>query len=128
MSLYVSLSHQLVVEHHECIVSLYVSIKCYFIRGESLKWPTYPNPNLIGRKKNNITPQLVLSKINNGNFDNNYTNIIISSNSINNNNNPFPPEQNPKGNIKYTKVLVEDPINNRNIILKLAKKQKGAYV
>lgn len=82
-------------------------------------------PILIG-EKNNITPQLVLSEIINGNFDNNYTNIIISSNSNNNNNKPSPPEQ--KGDIKYTKVLVEDPFNNRNIVLKLAKKQKGAYM
>jgi len=28
----------------------------------------------------------------------------------------------------YTKILVEDPYNNRNIILKLTKRQKGVYV
>ena len=32
----------------------------------------------------------------------------------------------PKNN--YVKVLVEDPYNNRDIILKLTKKQKGVYV
>ena len=84
-------------------------------------------PYLIG-EKNNIAPQLVLSKIINGNFDNNYTNIIISSNSNNNNNKPSPSGQSPRDDIKYTKVIVEDPFNNRNIILKLAKKQKGAYM
>ena len=29
---------------------------------------------------------------------------------------------------KYTKILVEDFYNNRNIIAKLAKKQKGVYI
>jgi len=32
------------------------------------------------------------------------------------------------GNARYVKVLVEDPYNNRDIILKLTKKQKGVYV
>lgn len=33
-----------------------------------------------------------------------------------------------KAENNYVKVLVEDPYNNRDIILKLTKKQKGVYV
>ena len=33
-----------------------------------------------------------------------------------------------KSKNKYVKILVEDPYNNRDIILKLTKKQKGVYV
>ena len=29
---------------------------------------------------------------------------------------------------KYVKILVNDPFNNRDIILKVTKKQKGVYV
>jgi hypothetical protein len=29
---------------------------------------------------------------------------------------------------KYVKVLVKDPFNNRDLILKLTKKQKGVYL
>jgi len=29
---------------------------------------------------------------------------------------------------KYTKVIIEDPYNNRDIIARVAKKQKGVYV
>lgn len=42
-----------------------------------------------------------------------------------NNNNPKNNHDEPS---KYTKVLVKDPYNNRNIILKMTKKQKGVYV
>ena len=43
-----------------------------------------------------------------------------------NNNNKGNKDFKPKG--KYVKVLVEDPYNNRDIILKITKKQKGVYV
>jgi hypothetical protein len=34
--------------------------------------------------------------------------------------------KNPK--FKYVKVLVKDPYNNRDVLLKLTKKQKGVYI
>lgn len=37
-------------------------------------------------------------------------------------------DKNLKGKHKYTKILVDDPFNNRDIILKVTKKQKGVYV
>ena len=55
------------------------------------------------------------------------TNIVIDNNNfvktdINNNNGDKKPKHN------YIKVLVENPFNNRDIILKVAKKQKGVYL
>ena len=47
---------------------------------------------------------------------------IRIGNGNNNDNKEFKPKQ------KYVKILVEDPYNNRDIILKVAKKQKGVYV
>lgn len=53
----------------------------------------------------------------------NSINITDDGNSTNNNNN------NNKEKIpKYTKVFIENPFDNRNIILKIAKNQKGVYV
>lgn len=52
--------------------------------------------------------------------DNN--NFVIIGNNNNNNNGDKKPKHN------YVKVLVEDPFNNRDIILKVAKKQKGVYL
>uniref|UniRef100_UPI0030E55F11 hypothetical protein n=1 Tax=Dematophora necatrix TaxID=2751867 RepID=UPI0030E55F11 len=53
-----------------------------------------------------------------GKNDNNL--ILITSNNK--------PEGNkdPKG--KYVKIVVKDPYNNRDIILKVSKKQKGVYI
>jgi cytochrome c oxidase subunit 1 len=48
--------------------------------------------------------------------------VIGNKNSKFNNNKTFKP------NNRYIKVLVEDPYNNRDIILKVTKKQKGVYV
>jgi hypothetical protein len=46
------------------------------------------------------------------------------------NNKNFKPNspQGGKGQDKYVKILVEDPYNNRDIILKMTKKQKGVYI
>lgn len=51
--------------------------------------------------------------------DNN--NMIIS-----NNNNDNKEKENNK--FKYTKIIVENPYNNRDTILKITKKQKGVYI
>ena len=45
----------------------------------------------------------------------------------NENNNPHNRENDGKKH-KYVKVLVDDPYDNRDIILKVTKKQKGVYV
>lgn len=73
------------------------------------------------KKKNNIfnfksLPSLKTEKVNN---DNN--NFLTGNNNDGNNN-----FNNPK--YRYVKVLVNDPFNNRDIILKVTKKQKGVYV
>lgn len=54
---------------------------------------------------------------------NNNNNITIGNN---NNNNDNKNVQDSK--YKYVKLLVNDPFNNRDIILKVTKKQKGVYV
>jgi len=64
-------------------------------------------------------PSLKTEKVYN---DNN--NIIITGN--NNNNDDNKNSNQPK--YKYVKILVNDPFNNRNIILKVTKKQKGVYI
>lgn len=55
------------------------------------------------------------------NMVNDNKNLVIIANNNNNDGN-----QKPKH--KYVKVLVEDPFNNRDIILKVTKKQKGVYI
>jgi GIY-YIG catalytic domain/NUMOD1 domain len=68
-----------------------------------------------------------------GNKDNNDSpgisecnNEKVSSNPNNENNNYK--HKNDKEKHPYVKVLVDDPYNNRDIILKITKKQKGVYV
>lgn len=63
-------------------------------------------------------PSLNKDKVNS---DNN--NILIAGN---NNNDGNQNSKDPK--YKYVKILVKDPFNNRDIILKVTKKQKGVYV
>ena len=46
-----------------------------------------------------------------------YNDIIIGGGNNNNN-----------SKYKYTKILVDDPFNNRDIILRVTKKQKGVYI
>jgi hypothetical protein len=60
-----------------------------------------------------------LVSVNNEINDNN--NMIIS-----NNNNDNKEKENNK--FKYTKIIVENPYNNRDTILKITKKQKGVYI
>ena len=72
------------------------------------------NANMLNVKWN-LSPTLLYrrySTINNTEEDNN----------INKDNKDFKPKY------KYVKILVEDPYNNRNIILNITKKQKGIYV
>jgi len=66
-----------------------------------------------------------LVSVNNEINDNN--NMIISNN---NNDNKEKDEEKAKENnkFKYTKIIVENPYNNRDTILKITKKQKGVYI
>jgi hypothetical protein len=70
-----------------------------------------------------LQPSLQRYKINDNNvvkidYENN--NIVKIGNDINNN------DKKPKH--KYVKILVDNPFNNRDIILKVTKKQKGVYI
>ena len=64
-------------------------------------------------------PSLNIGKING---DNN--NLLITGKDNNNDDNKN--SKDPKH--KYVKILIEDPYNNRDIIVKVTKKQKGVYV
>ena len=68
----------------------------------------------------NIKPQLSLGIGIVNNSDN--PDVIITGSNNDDNKNSKKPED------KYIKVLVEDPFNNRDIILKVTKKQKGVYI
>ena len=73
----------------------------------------------------NIKPQLLLftSIVND---DNNCWSADMPDVKISNNNNYNNQDKKPKH--KYVKVLIKDPFNNRDTILKLTKKQKGIYL
>lgn len=62
----------------------------------------------------------------NFNFCNNQNNIITITDSNYNNK---PNRNNDDDKVpKYTKIYIENPFNNRNLILKVSKNQKGVYV
>lgn len=53
-------------------------------------------------------------------YNNQINNIIITdNNNSNNNKNEIP---------NYTKIFIENPFDNRKLILKVAKNQKGVYI
>jgi hypothetical protein len=54
----------------------------------------------------------------------------IKINCDNNKNSSFnlDPKESPDTLLNYTKIEIEDPYNNRDIILKISKKQKGVYI
>jgi len=55
------------------------------------------------------------------NDDNNYFAVKVGNNNNYNDGNKKPKHE-------YVKVLVKDPFNNRDVILKLTKKQRGIYL
>jgi len=73
----------------------------------------------------NMKPQSVLCT-DGVNKDNNWPSLPDVK--IGNNNNYNDKEKKPKPKHKYVKVLVKDPFNNRDIILKVTKKQRGVYL
>ncbi|RYE16057.1 MAG: hypothetical protein EOP34_00010 [Rickettsiales bacterium] len=60
------------------------------------------------------------------NSDNNNSPLSESNNDNNIEDNQ--PQKNSNKKYNYVKVLVDDPFNNRDIILKVTKKQKGIYI
>lgn len=54
--------------------------------------------------------------------------IKIGNDNNNKGNKEFKPSPTQGGENKPVKILVENPYNNRDIILKLTKKQKGVYI
>jgi hypothetical protein len=62
-------------------------------------------------------------------ISNNDENNIVNGNGNNNNRDDDKEIKDlSKSKHKYVKILVDDPFNNRNIILKVTKKQKGVYI
>lgn len=61
--------------------------------------------------------------VNIGKINNDSNNVLTIGNNINNQDNKDPEDS----KYKYVKVLVHDPFNNRDIILKVTKKQKGVF-
>ncbi|MCZ6902390.1 MAG: hypothetical protein O7C62_07590, partial [Rickettsia endosymbiont of Ixodes persulcatus] len=55
---------------------------------------------------------------------NNHANNIVITNGNNNNSNNNNDDKIPK----YTKVFIENPFNNRKLILQVTKNQRGVYV
>jgi heme/copper-type cytochrome/quinol oxidase subunit 1 len=58
------------------------------------------------------------------NTKNNDNDIVIIDNENDNKNK----KEKRNNNYKYTKIIVENPYNNRDTILKVTKKQKGVYI
>lgn len=69
------------------------------------------------------------NKPNNNRLDNNNYNKSDNNNKLDNNNDNKPDNKNDYNNKhNYVKVLIDDPYSNRDIILNVAKKQKGVYI
>jgi hypothetical protein len=93
---------------YNSIITAHAIVMIFFM----VKYFKLLNINLFSTLSINRTDNNKIVIIENNN-DNNYNNE-------NNNNNNF--------KYKYTKILIDNPFNNRDIILRIAKKQKGVYV
>jgi hypothetical protein len=70
-----------------------------------------------------LAPQMCENKDYNPNYENNSSPLRFAvSEGQKQKNNPNDNKH------KYVKILVDDPCNNRDIILEVTKKQKGVYV
>jgi len=106
------------------IIMIFFMVEKYFI----LKSQSFTLFNRVNSDNNNSS----LSVSNNDKHDNykeyyNNENNNSNSNEGNNSNNNESNNSNSKKD-NYVKVLVDDPFNNRDIILKVTKKQKGVYI
>ena len=77
---------------------------------------------MVKYNANKLNENLKLSSVNATIGDNNFDVKIGKDNNSNKSNKDLNPKY------KYVKVLVKDPYNNRDMILKLTKKQKGVYI
>lgn len=89
---------------------------------------SYSTYSTTGGGQDNLFRREDKENIGNTSGDNNY--ILIVGNNNNNGNNYGLKNSNEEGGTKYkyVKILVNDPFNNRDIVLKVTKKQKGVYV
>ena len=93
---------------------IFFMVKKYFIL--NLSFLFFSDGNWNGNKDNNDLP--VISKYNNK----------VDLNKNKNHNSENKDKNGKKKKHPYVKILVDDPYNNRDIILKITKKQKGVYV
>ena len=96
-----------ILVHYNSIITAHAILMIFFMVGKQIFFCIF---------NFKFEPSLNLEEVNN---DNNNT-LIIS----NDNNNG----ENENSKDKYVKILVNDPFNNRDIILKVSKKQKGIYI
>lgn len=80
---------------------------------------------MVEKNFNMLNPSAKLQPSLDTNMVNDNNNVVATKIGNNNNNNDGDKKK-PKHN--YVKILVEDPFNNRDIILKVTKKQKGVYI
>jgi hypothetical protein len=97
------------------IIMIFFMVEKYFI----LKSQSFTFFKKVNSDNNN---SYLISKCNNNNDG--YNNDSQNHGDNNENN----PEENGNEKHNYVKVLVDDPFNNRDIILKITKKQKGVYI
>src|SRR3954467_2146323 len=93
------------------IIMIFFMVEKYFI----LKSQSFTFFNKVNNDNNN---SYLISKCNNNNDGYNYDSKNHGDNNDNN------PQENGNEKHNYVKVLVDDPFNNRDIILKITKKQK----
>jgi len=101
-----------IITAHAIIMIFFMVEKYFILKSQSFNLFNKVNDNNKSplSEDNNNSP---LSKDNN-------------NHKYNDDNNQF--ENNYEKKINYVKVLVDDPFNNRDIILKVTKKQKGIYI
>lgn len=101
-----------IITAHAIIMIFFMVEKYFILKSQSFNLFNKVNDNnkSLLSEDNNNSP---LSKDNN-------------NHKYNDENNQF--ENNNEKKINYVKVLVDDPFNNRDIILKVTKKQKGIYI
>ena len=111
-------------------------VKKYFILNSHFTFWFYQKKGSlesVGKKSLNRSKQVnndnndlpLLSKYDNNNEDHNF---YLENGNYHNNPPPKRSKENDGNKHPYVKVLVDDPYNNRNIILNVTKKQKGVYV
>ena len=96
--------------------------KNYILKSQPFTFFNLPPASLRGEESNDKDSSLLMSEYNNNNDDPNYNNKNQDYNENNQQENNYDKKHN------YVKVLVDDPFNNRDIILNVTKNQKGVYL